>query len=766
VNDPLESASESKGTAPYPQSVRGLHWALVALICAQLATISLRLPLQSHQVQAAVLAIRTQIEFLMLLTVLAYVGVGIRLKRSGYVAPAHHPRPVRILHIALLLLMGLLPLLGIAAAWARGEDLRFLGLVPVPPLVPVGAQASATFEALHNALGAAGLLLLAAHVARILALQVVGKQPVLQRMLPPPATRRLVNRVPLLGQLCLCFGLMLAMLVGAGLYTASQYRALNDSRAQFDAQDVASLEEMRSAQATLIVALVSARSAQIDEATTHATVSLEQVALRLPNGQVRNGVSEAAHIIRARLAGDRSREHVQLAMHALAEAVETQAAEVSKKRQAIEDAAATGFDLILLMVGIAVNLSLVMAYLLSRSLLGGIAAARRMISSIEEESQSATIDIHGKGEFAVLVRDVVRARDTVASRLGESHRARAEVARQASARELEINSRNAAEQEQVVREIARALSALAAGHLDHRITASFPGDYDRIRDNFNQTIAQLQAAMATIARSSEAIGSSSQNVAQEANSLATRSRRQTATVSDMAFALDRMTAEVKAAADGATRGAEAVGSVRTAAENSGKVVSKAVQAMDDIEKSSARIVEIIGVIDTFASRSNLLALNARIEAARAGESGRGFAVVAQEVHSLARRAAQAAREIRGLVAESSRHVGTGVMLVQETGAVLQQIVGEIGQVDRLVAGVATSAHDQAARLVRVNGEMRQLDRIGHENTAMVGQTTAALQSIRDNAATLDGLIRRMVHSDEPHSERQAAEVIPMLRRSA
>jgi methyl-accepting chemotaxis protein len=158
--------------------------------------------------------------------------------------------------------------------------------------------------------------------------------------------------------------------------------------------------------------------------------------------------------------------------------------------------------------------------------------------------------------------------------------------------------------------------------------------------------------------------------------------------------------------------------------------------MGEIEKSSGQITQIIGVIDEIAFQTNLLALNAGVEAARAGEAGRGFAVVAQEVRALAQRSADAAKEIKTLIANSTAQVERGVRLVGDTGQALTGIAGKVGEIDVLIREIAESSQEQATGLNQVNAAVNQMDQVTQQNAAMVEQATAAASALLGEARDL------------------------------
>lgn len=209
-----------------------------------------------------------------------------------------------------------------------------------------------------------------------------------------------------------------------------------------------------------------------------------------------------------------------------------------------------------------------------------------------------------------------------------------------------------------------------------------------------------------------------------------------------AAALDELTAKVKGTATGAQQARDIVARTRADAEHSGDVLRQMIAAMSEIETSSAKVGEIISLINEIAFQTNLLALNAAVEAARAGEAGRGFAVVASEVRSLAQRSAEAAKEINQLIVASAQQVKTGVSLEGDTSAGLSRIVAQIGQVSGLVNDIAASATEQATGLAEVNTAVSQMDSTTQQNAAMVEQSTAASHALAHKAEELAQLTER------------------------
>ena len=213
--------------------------------------------------------------------------------------------------------------------------------------------------------------------------------------------------------------------------------------------------------------------------------------------------------------------------------------------------------------------------------------------------------------------------------------------------------------------------------------------------------------------------------------LARRTETQAASLEETAAALEEITATVNKTADSTRHASEVFDATQAEAEKGGAIVREAVDAMRRIEHSTRDIGQIIGVIDEIAFQTNLLALNAGVEAARAGEAGRGFAVVASEVRALAQRSAEAAKEIKALISTSTAQVENGVVLVTETGAALERIVAQVGEVSQRGDRRSPPARsEQATGLSEVNRAVSQLDSMTQQNATMVEETTAASHSSR------------------------------------
>ena len=395
---------------------------------------------------------------------------------------------------------------------------------------------------------------------------------------------------------------------------------------------------------------------------------------------------------------------------------------------------------------IAAGGALVLALWIGRSKIAAplIATAKTM-----EILAQGSVDVEVKGserkdEVGAMARSVQVFKDNaVALRTAEAAQQRASAETEAERRRnQEIAEAAAKEQAFVMEAIAGGLAKLSDGDLTYRLDQEFPEAYERLRMDFNGAIAQLEEAMGTIVHAASSIGAGSDEIASAADDLSRRSEQQAASLEETAAALDEITATVKRSSAGANEASKVVGSTRTDAERSSVVVRNAVDAMNEIEKSSQSISQIIGVIDEIAFQTNLLALNAGVEAARAGEAGRGFAVVAQEVRALAQRSADAAKEIKTLISTSSQQVNQGVSMVGQTGEALQAIVVKVGEIDALVSEIAASGQEQATGLNQVNAAVNQMDQTVQQNAAMVEQSTAASHALKGEAGNLMQMISK------------------------
>lgn len=282
------------------------------------------------------------------------------------------------------------------------------------------------------------------------------------------------------------------------------------------------------------------------------------------------------------------------------------------------------------------------------------------------------------------------------------------------------------------REIAQAVSR---GDLTIEITRA-GGDSASLLAALDAMKRRLAEMVSGIHVSSEAIHLATKEIAAGNSDLSARTEMQAGSLSQAAASIEQLTSNVLQNAESAKRANELVHSTADIAARGGEAVGNVVRTMRSIHASASKIAEITGVIDGIAFQTNILALNAAVEAARAGEDGRGFAVVAGEVRSLAQRSANAAKEIRGLIATSVDMAGTGAQLVEDAGRTMDEIVASVKGVTQIMASIVASSSEQSRGIELINITVNQIDDATQRNAAMTEEANAAAQSLGDQVEQL------------------------------
>ncbi|RKP55841.1 methyl-accepting chemotaxis protein [Pararobbsia silviterrae] len=299
------------------------------------------------------------------------------------------------------------------------------------------------------------------------------------------------------------------------------------------------------------------------------------------------------------------------------------------------------------------------------------------------------------------------------------------------------------------RSIVRALSGIrgtlqhASESLDLTQRASIQGkdEISQTADAFNHLIARIAEVMVAVRDSVESVSTAARQIATGNVDLSSRTEEQAASLEQTAASMDELTGTVRQNAENARQANDLAQSSATVAVKGGGVVGEVVATMGDINASSERIADIIGVIDGIAFQTNILALNAAVEAARAGEHGRGFAVVATEVRTLAQRSASAAKEIKTLIESSVNKIETGAKLVDQAGSTMDDVVASIQKVTQIMGEIASASDEQSKGIHQVGQAVTQMDEVTQQNAALVEQAAAAAQSLEDQAKKLHAAVR-------------------------
>lgn len=315
-------------------------------------------------------------------------------------------------------------------------------------------------------------------------------------------------------------------------------------------------------------------------------------------------------------------------------------------------------------------------------------------------------------------------------------------------------------QREVVHLFGDAFDRLATGDLGVRVDKTVPPAFERMKTNFNDTVAKLADTMATIKLAANEAGATSATIKTGADDLSSRTEEQASALEETAATAEQMAASVKASAQAARQAADLADRAMNNARSGGDIAVQAVEAMAAIEQASHKIADIIRVIDDIAFQTNLLALNAAVEAARAGDAGRGFAVVASEVRTLAQRSGEAAKDITNLIASSNDQVIKGVSLVRRAGEALTQIVADSAAVSSTILDISAATSQQATGVDEMSQAVAQLDQMTQQNAALAEESASAATAMSSELAGLNTLVASFQTRQDRSSGSQMSRAQP------
>ena len=288
----------------------------------------------------------------------------------------------------------------------------------------------------------------------------------------------------------------------------------------------------------------------------------------------------------------------------------------------------------------------------------------------------------------------------------------------------------------------RVAQSVADGDLREEIEVSGRDELSQLLTALKAMSGNLSAMVSNVRQAADGIATASTQIASGNHDLSSRTESQASALQQTASSMAQMTETVQVNAESSRKATGLADAAAQVAGQGGEVVHRVISTMEAITGSSKRIGDIIGVIDGIAFQTNILALNAAVEAARAGEQGRGFAVVASEVRALAQRSAQAAKEIKVLISDSVEKVDAGGALVQEAGRTMDSVLNQVRKVTDLMGEINASTEQQSQGIVQVNEAVAAIDRGTQQNAALVEESAAAAESLRQQAVALTEAISR------------------------
>ena len=314
------------------------------------------------------------------------------------------------------------------------------------------------------------------------------------------------------------------------------------------------------------------------------------------------------------------------------------------------------------------------------------------------------------------------------------------------------------------RVLIKAMERISQGDLTARVEGQLGGHFGVVMRMLQQINASLGGIVQQVRSSSRTVATSARDIANASKGMSERTKLQTETLEKTASAMEELSATVKHNADNCRVASLQARSATEIARSGAQTVHTVVEAMGEIDKSYKRIAEIVGVIEGIAFQTNILALNAAVEAARAGEEGRGFAVVAGEVRALAQRSAEAATEVRRLIAHSVSQVEAGSRKAGDAGRAIDEIVASVDRANAVVGEIAEASAEQSAGVNQINRATAQLESVTQHNAEMVQEAGARIAAFLEEADRLTQLVERFKLDDQTGDEPASARRAPVASR--
>ena len=371
------------------------------------------------------------------------------------------------------------------------------------------------------------------------------------------------------------------------------------------------------------------------------------------------------------------------------------------------------------------------------------------MNSLNRGDFSTQVNQVGQGAFADILADVAQSMTRLNHIVEQTNRVMRAVAQGEFDERIQVDTSGSlallkeainltlTQLSQTIHDIARVMQLQSQGDLSARVQITCQGSLQQLKDAINNNASHLANTIRQVSVSASMVATAADEVSIGSMSLSDSVQEQAASMEETTATMTEINAAIRDNAQNSVRVDDLEHALQKQSETAAQVMQQTIEAMSEIQASSQQITEIVTLIDGIAFQTNLLALNAAVEAARAGEHGRGFAVVAGEVRALAQKSSNAAQEIRELIAQSVTRVEQGTQLAKDSQHVLNEMNDSIDQVTDMIAQIASASANQATGVNEVNKALQLMDQVTQQNAALVEQTAAASQSLKEQAAVLD-----------------------------
>lgn len=735
----------------YSKPLRWIHWSIAILVTCQLAIAVVLTQLRSLGYGQLILSLHRQLG----LAILLLIAVRLCLPRATLpVEPGGIPewqiRAARGVHRAFFLVLVAQPVLGIFLAWARGDAVGLFGVLSIQPPLEISDAMRERLMTAHEITAALLLTLCIVHIGAVLFNRTVRRVSVIERMMPEVSKDLMVNRVPMLIQLSLAFGLVILIAAGMGANAVITYRNLSKATQHFQESNVGVSVQLRSAQVVWkdlknwtqvkrhdadmghAHELIESAKSSMDDAYAHAVPSdIKQATEHVISTLSRLSASSG-------LPSDQELDTVDTALQDLVDSLTLNSLQLQSEN---DENAARGHDLIVVTMLPMLLVGLIAALMLSRSITSLLSRMRSLIRSIEENQRENSICVEGRGEFAVLVRDIASMREAIEARASEGALREAESAAQRTRAEQQLLRRDAEmeRQQAVTRRVQREQLA---------------GDFELQVADIVGTLVEMAQGLSVGASKMAASAGNSNRRSQDASKVAERTN---GTASEIAAGSGELSITAREVRENAE---ESRSRARLAVEEATQVNAQ-IELLAGAVKQISSTTDMISAI---ARQTNLLAINARIEAARAGEVGRGFSIVADEVKVLANQTREATYGIDAQITQVQAAVSVSAESLQRLGKVIAGVDEAASAIFAATDAQFASTRQLVERIAEVSSATRSVVDDTKDAQLMADETERMSTEVLDAVAIIDeqaGLLREKISSFVLQLRDSSAQNSPM-----